>query len=119
MIYKQVIVMRRDINMRRGKEIAQGSHASLTSGLIAIALKPVWFLKWFLLQGQRKICCQVQTEDEIKALELAASKKGLPVMMIVDSGTTEFGGKPTITCIAIGPAPAAEIDEITKSLKLY
>lgn len=119
MLYKQVIVIRRDLNMRRGKEIAQGSHASLTASLKAIIFKPMYFLKWFLLQGQRKITLQVQTEDEIKALELAASKKGLPVMMIVDSGTTEFGGKPTITAIAIGPAPSADIDEITKELKLY
>jgi peptidyl-tRNA hydrolase, PTH2 family len=27
--FKQVIVIRRDLNMRRGKEIAQGSHASM------------------------------------------------------------------------------------------
>ena len=26
---KQVIVMRRDLGMRRGKEIAQGAHASM------------------------------------------------------------------------------------------
>ena len=119
MLYKQVIVIRRDLGMRRGKEIAQGSHASLTAALKAIVLKPVHFLKWFLLQGQRKITLQVQTEAEIKALELAASKKGLPVMMIVDSGTTEFSGVPTITALAIGPAPSTDIDEITKDLKLY
>lgn len=28
---KQVIVMRKDLNMRRGKQIAQGAHASMAA----------------------------------------------------------------------------------------
>ena len=37
--YKQVIVMRTDLNMRKGKMIAQGAHASS------------WFMVDYLLQG--------------------------------------------------------------------
>ncbi len=41
------------------------------------------------------------------------------VYKVVDSGKTEFDGKPTLTSIAIGPNKAEDIDVVTARLKLY
>lgn len=120
---KQVIVMRKDLKMRRGKEIAQGSHATmafLTRQLskgsdinISDAAKE-WMANSFT-----KICLQVDSEEELLKIYEEAKSKGLEVHLIIDSGKTEFDGIPTKTCLAIGPNYSDEIDEITKHLKLY
>lgn len=72
---KQVIIVRKDLNMRKGKMIAQGAHASLTAAFA-------------------------------------------PCALIQDHGLTEFGGVPTYTAVAIGPAEDVVIDRITGELSL-
>jgi PTH2 family peptidyl-tRNA hydrolase len=47
-----------------------------------------------------------------------AKQAGLICSLIVDAGLTEFGGVPTKTCCAIGPAWAEDVDKITGELKL-
>jgi PTH2 family peptidyl-tRNA hydrolase len=121
---KQVIVIRRDLKMRRGKEIAQGSHASmaflsrqLQAGGNTVQLTDEakqWMEKYFT-----KICLQVDTEAELLEVYQNAKDKGLEVHLITDSGRTEFNGVPTNTCLAIGPNYADRIDEVTAHLKLY
>jgi peptidyl-tRNA hydrolase, PTH2 family len=127
---KQVIVIRRDLHMRRGKEIAQGAHASSAwlAALVAAAVDPVTgtatvhidpAARVWLTSSFRKVTLQVQTEDELVALHEAALERGLHSHLIRDSGRTEFGGVPTITALAIGPADVATIDEVTGGLTLY
>ena len=65
-----------------------------------------------------KICLYVESEEELDKLYCEAKAQALPVVMIEDNGWTEFGGKKTKTCIAIGPAEAEEIDKVTGKLKL-
>jgi PTH2 family peptidyl-tRNA hydrolase len=130
---KQVIVIRRDLNMRRGKEIAQGSHASMAflTTRILRCLKNIWHLwrlvtirlsaaeiQW-ILNSFAKICCQVSSKKELLAVYETAKAAGLEAHLIVDSGKTEFNGIPTETCIAIGPDHAERLDPITGHLKLY
>ena len=123
--FKQVIVMRHDLNMRRGKQIAQGAHASLAflssrlrdSGVVSMDDFDEAAKAW-MLGGFAKICCRVETEDELLAIRDLASQQGLEVHMITDSGKTEFHGVPTNTCLAIGPDEASKIDAITGELKL-
>ena len=124
-VYKQVIVMRHDLKMRRGKQIAQGAHASMAflasrlkvSGVVSMnefdEASQAW-LSW----GFAKICCRVDSEDELLAIRDVASQQGLEVHMITDSGKTEFHGVPTNTCLAIGPDESSKIDAITGELKL-
>jgi peptidyl-tRNA hydrolase, PTH2 family len=123
---KQVIVIRRDLKMRRGKEIAQGSHASqawLSELLVnappgrAPVIDPVGLL--WLTTSNRKITLQVVSEADIVALHDAALARGLRSHLITDSGRTEFGGVPTITALAIGPDLGALIDEVTGHLAIY
>lgn len=68
--------------------------------------------------GFAKICCRVDSEEELLAIRDAAEQAGLEVHLITDSGKTEFHGVPTNTCLAIGPDTVERIDAITADLKL-
>ena len=127
---KQVIVMRKDLNMRKGKMIAQGSHASLKVFFDWGEWHDFEDRDFYQIKGMTKdmkdwidgrftkIVVSCDSEQELDELYKQAKEKGLPCSMIVDAGLTEFNGVPTKTCIAIGPANPDNIDEITKHLKL-
>ncbi len=116
---KQVILMRKDLKMRRGKEIAQGSHASMSFLLKQSTPSNAPIIKEWVEGGQTKICLQIHSEEEMLELFKKADMAGLRANIITDSGRTEFNGVPTRTCMAIGPDLAVDIDKITKHLKLY
>lgn len=130
---KQVIVLRKDLKMRRGKEIAQGAHASMAAILeagtyvgveggnacFALGLPAGSAMNEWLLGRFTKICVTVQSEDELKAIHAAAVEAGLPAALIQDSGLTEFGGVPTYTTVAVGPGESSIVDKITGGLPLY
>lgn len=117
--YKQVIVMRNDLNMRKGKMIAQGAHASISCLLQFVLFDTIQspIVKAWLTGGMTKICVRVESEAELLDIEKKATDAGLAVHLITDAGHTEFSG-PTMTCLAIGPNRVEEIDAITGSLKL-
>lgn len=115
--------------MRRGKEIAQGSHASMAFLTRRLRRPSQWFklfwlalktveIKW-LSDSFAKVVCQVNSLDELKEIEAKAKEANLEVHLIVDSGRTEFNGVPTPTCLAVGPDEADKIDEVTGGLQLY
>ncbi len=112
---KQVIVMRTDLNMRKGKMVAQGAHASVG---IMLKYSGSKYIKPWVEGGMTKICVGISSEDDLKELALQAWKAELPCYPVTDAGRTEFDGVPTLTCIAIGPGPDDEIDKITGKLKL-
>jgi PTH2 family peptidyl-tRNA hydrolase len=136
---KQVLVVRKDLKMRRGKEIAQGAHASL--GALLGVMDCVYdnpsgkegaghFTRtleyaenssmgaW--LQGPfTKVCLCVTSEEELLALDQKAKEKGVIHCLITDSGRTEFNGVPTKTVLAIGPDAIDVINEITGHLTPY
>lgn len=124
--------------MRRGKEISQGSHASiawLTSRLSEIG---DWFTlpvrsasgpylggeftpaEWEWIQGNfRKICCVVNSEQELLDLCSAAKEAGIVHDLIEDTGLTEFHGVSTFTAAAFGPDYDENLDPVTGHLVLY
>ena len=115
---KQVIVMRKDLNMRRGKQIAQGCHASLK---VLLDNQKRWeepAIKSWLEGLFAKICVSVNSETELLDVYEKALNLGIPCSLILDSGLTEFNGVPTLTCCAIGPWWREEIDVITGGLQL-
>ena len=114
---KQVIIIRKDLKMRRGKEIAQGSHAAMAF-LLNGNFKSDNLTKW-LQGGQTKVCLQIHSEKELLELHKKAKEMGLTSNIITDAGRTEFGGVPTKTCMAIGPNKSKDIDKVTGDLKLY
>lgn len=119
---KQCIVIRKDLGMRRGKEISQGSHASMAfiiegrrGNLITLdGLETLW-----VNSGQTKITTKVDSEEELIEIYEAAKAAGLKAFIITDLGHTEFNGVPTKTAVAIGPNYADQIDKVTGHLKLY
>lgn len=122
---KQVIVIRKDLKMRRGKEIAQGSHASiafLTRRIQNWGASHLWTTppeKEWLNGGFTKVCLQVDSEEALLKVYERAVDAGLEVHLVTDAGLTEFDGEPTKTCLAIGPDYSEKIDTITGDLKLY
>ncbi|MEO8700877.1 MAG: aminoacyl-tRNA hydrolase [Kofleriaceae bacterium] len=126
-VAKQVIVMRKDLGMRKGKMIAQGAHASMRVVLLAgamaedresfaIALSPA-MAAW--LGGRfTKVCVSVDSEAALDAVVAKAEAAGVPCALITDAGKTEFHGVPTKTCCAVGPAWIDEVDAITGDLPL-
>jgi len=122
---KQVIVMRHDLKMRRGKQIAQGAHAAMSflcrrlQESDEVSLKDFSDTERSWLRGSfAKVCCRVDSEEELIDIHDRAKAAGLVVHLITDSGKTEFHGQPTRTCLAIGPDHADKIDEITGELRL-
>ena len=129
---KQVIVMRKDLGMRKGKMIAQGAHASLGGvlmmqdlirGVTAVdsSITPEHWrrpLSAWLERSFTKVCVSVNSETELMRVYAAAMAARMPVKLITDAGHTEFHGVPTRTCLAIGPYWVDEIDRITGELKL-
>lgn len=126
---KQVIVIRKDLNMRKGKMVAQGAHAAVDAllGMMAYSEKEDKMLlsfdrqgaiaQWFE-DGVAKICLYVNSEEELLSVYANAIQHKLPVSLIEDAGLTEFHGEVTKTCLAIGPWYADEIDAVTGELKL-
>jgi PTH2 family peptidyl-tRNA hydrolase len=122
---KQVIVMRKDLGMRKGKMIAQGAHAALAvllergeanAGRYEFALSPA--LEAWLGGRFTKVCVGVDSEAALDDVMARARAAGVPCALIVDAGVTEFHGVATKTCCAVGPAWADEVDAITGALTL-
>jgi len=124
---KQVIVMRKDLGMRKGKMIAQGAHASLK--VLVDAGAPDSAGKTFAvpltepmtawLSGRfTKVCVGVDSETALDAIVAKARAANVPCAVIVDAGVTEFHGVPTKTCCAVGPAWVDDVDAITGELGL-
>lgn len=121
--------MRTDLNMRKGKMIAQGAHAALgciigddisverlaNRGLGVISV-PIHVRDW-LARGMKKICVRVESEAELLSIHAKAQDSGIMSFLVTDAGHTEFNG-PTNTCVAIGPADEPLIDAVTGHLKL-
>lgn len=74
--------------------------------------------KW-IDEGMAKVCLRVDSEEMLIEYHTKALQSGLKSFMIRDSGRTEFGGVPTLTACAIGPARMEQIDLITGELTLY
>lgn len=136
MTVKQIIVVREDLNMSRGKIASQVAHASMKS-LVDAMSKGIGLsneleeyslsftddtnskeLKAWLEGSFTKIVVYVKSEEKLMQLYKKVQDAGLRASLIIDNGTTEFGGVKTKTCIAIGPHEAERIDPFTKKYPL-
>lgn len=112
---KQIIVMRTDLNMRKGKMIAQGAHASMAAVLQHLNHE---YVRVWLANSFKKIVVGIPREEEMLELAEKANSCGLITAIITDNGATEFKGIKTKTCLAIGPAPDEMFLGLTEHLKL-
>ena len=114
--YKQVIAVRTDLGMSRGKIAVQVAHGSVSSAEQTRVLKQdIW--KAWLREGQKKVAVKVSSEEELLELRRLAVGHSLPHSLIRDAGMTELPPG-TITVLGIGPAKTEIIDEVTGELKL-
>lgn len=127
---KQIIILRKDLKMGKGKLISQGAHASMGGLLLGgkfttspdgknqyvMDLDPD--LHAWLLGSFTKIAVWAESEEELMSLHNQAIQAGLRSVVIKDNGKTVFNGVPTVTAIAIGPALASKVDPITRHLQL-
>ncbi|MEM3395741.1 MAG: peptidyl-tRNA hydrolase Pth2 [Thermoplasmata archaeon] len=114
--YKQVMVVRKDLRLSKGKLAVQVAHAAITAAEHCKKHRKEWFESWFA-EGQKKVVVEVENLDALLFHYEMAKREGLPVSLIEDAGLTEIPPG-TITCIGIGPAPAELVDKITGKLKL-
>ena len=98
--YKQVIVIRTDTGMHKGKMCGQVAHASISAA-----------------HETAKVVCKVSSENELEELFHKATDAGLVAVKIKDAGHTQLDPE-TFTCIGIGPDKSELIDAVTKNLKL-
>ena len=122
---KQVIVIRKDLKMRYGKGVSQGSHASgefmkeqllaiLDGGELTLSADEVAWMR----TGMAKITVRSDSEEQFYAVRDHALELGLKVRLITDSGRTEFDNVPTVTALAIGPDRVETIDKVTGGMTL-
>ena len=116
MDFKQVIIVRRDVNMGTGKIAAQVAHAAVMGAEKVKASRIEWFNSWFAA-GQAKVVVKVKSIEELMDVRMRAEELYLPVVQVHDSGLTQIPSG-TITCVGIGPAPSELIDKVTFELKL-
>ena len=116
---KQVIVMRKDLNMRKGKMAAQAAHATLMSYIfLGRSEQHIEVVdKWVWDHGMTKIVVGAKDDNELGDLVGECYAAGIMCLPVVDAGKTEFSG-PTLTCLCIGPDYEEKIDKITGHLKL-
>jgi PTH2 family peptidyl-tRNA hydrolase len=132
MASKQVLVMKKfpkDRNMRTGKYVAQGAHASTGAMLslggmskdgksFVIPLDNPFVREW-IVGNFKKVACYVETDQELVEIYNQAKRAGLACSLIKDAGLTEFKGEPTLTAVGIGPDNEEAINKITGHLPLF
>ncbi|MCD6227383.1 peptidyl-tRNA hydrolase [Candidatus Micrarchaeota archaeon] len=112
---RQVIIVRTDLNMKRGKIAAQASHAAVTAMLKTEKIAPEVVKQW-LKEGQKKVVLKVSSEKELINIYKIVSKS-VPAVVIRDAGRTQIAPD-TVTCIGIGPWYDDILDKLTSHLKL-
>ena len=110
---KQVILVRHDLKMSKGKIAAQASHASVDC--LLKSHKDI-VDKWHK-QGMKKVVLKVKDLKELKKYMMLAEKANLANCIVVDAGHTELTPG-TITCLGIGPDEEEKIDKVTGDLKM-
>ena len=130
---KQVLVVRKDLKMRKGKIAAQCAHASLLIFLekadtyrdkdndlsvYRISAPTSGALDTWVQNSFAKICVYVTSEEELLSIHNKAKEAGVPSSLVTDQGRTELHGVPTTTVVAVGPGWPEDIDPITGDLPL-
>lgn len=113
MAYKQVILVRQDLKMPKGKFSAQVSHASV--GALLKSHKDI--IECWKKEGMKKVVLKLKDKEEILRYKRMAEDRGLVCDLVTDAGKTFFE-RPTITCMGIGPEKEEKIDEVTGNLKM-
>ena len=111
---KQVIIVRADLKLTRGKMAAQVAHASVESVLRSSTTA----VKRWREEGMKKIVLKVADLSSLHTYHQRAKDAGIMTALITDGGHTHLEPG-TVTCLGIGPDTDEKIDRATSDLKLY
>ncbi|AEM37986.1 Aminoacyl-tRNA hydrolase [Pyrolobus fumarii 1A] len=115
--FKQVIVVRTDIKMTKGKLAAQVAHAAVEAVLNALEMGLRDWVDLWRSQGAKKVVVKGENEQTLIEVYERARREHLPTALIRDAGRTELPPG-TLTAVAVGPAPSSKVDKITGRFKL-
>ncbi len=113
MDYKQVILVRQDLKLPKGKLAVQVAHASVE----AVHKSDREKVKHWRAEGMKKVVLKVDGLKELQQYLQTANNNGLTTALITDAGLTTIEPG-TTTCLAIGPDKESIIDDITGKLKI-
>ena len=111
--YKQVILVRMDLKLPKGKLAVQVAHASVE----ATHRSDRDIVKYWRAEGMKKVVLKVADLQELYKYEQEAKKLNMITAVITDAGKTTVAPG-TTTCIAIGPDIESKIDKVTRELKI-
>jgi PTH2 family peptidyl-tRNA hydrolase len=112
-MWKQVIVVRKDLKLGKGKIAAQVAHASLESYKKAGHEDR---LEWES-RSSKKVVVKAENLEELLDILKSARKAKLPHALIRDAGRTEVEPG-TVTALGIGPCEEGKADRITGHLPM-
>ena len=122
---KQMIVMRRDLRMRKGKIAAQAGHACVEATLMALAregrldqVRVTPNQSWVYLEDEGTPSTPLSRWFDA-GVAVRGREAGFAVALVRDAGYTEFHGEATYTCLAFEPLAPEQIDPLTGDLPLY
>lgn len=110
---KQVILVRSDLKLPKGKMAAQCAHAAVD----AVLNSDKKLVEEWRKQGMKKVILKVADDKELITYLNLAKDSGLKTALITDAGRTVVAPG-TKTCMAIGPDDEEKIDKVTKDLKM-
>jgi PTH2 family peptidyl-tRNA hydrolase len=112
-MYKQVIVVRKDLRMDRGKIASQVAHASLEAyKKTDEKTREIWEGG-----GSKKVVLRIENLKKLIELKEKVRVMKIPYAVIRDAGKTQVEPG-TITSLGIGPVEEEVIDRVTKDLRL-
>ena len=113
MALKQVILVRSDLKLPKGKLAAQVAHASLEAAMKSQR----GVVEDWRSDGGKKVVLKVESLDELRKYKAIADKEKLVAVLIADAGHTVLEPG-TVTCLGIGPEREGVIDKVTGQLKI-
>lgn len=112
---KQVIAVRKDLKLSKGKMSAQVAHASI-GAYLKVEKNDTGAAKSWLNSGMKKVVVYVEDEKELFELKEKIGSS-ISTFVVVDAGHTQLEPG-TTTCLSIGPAYEDKMDRYTGTLKL-
>lgn len=113
MNYKMCIVLRKDLDMGKGKLAGQVAHAAC--GAMVNGNKTI--VNFWYEEGQMKVVMKVDSLNDLAEAMKEAVGEGLECTVVRDAGKTQLEPG-TVTCFACGPFRESEHPNLFKNLKL-
>jgi PTH2 family peptidyl-tRNA hydrolase len=113
MTYKQAILVRKDLDLPKGKLGAQVAHAAVE----CVLRSDKKVVSGWRDEGMPKIVLKVLDLKELQKFNQLAKDSGIVTALITDAGRTTVDPG-TVTCLGLGPCEEKQLDKIIHELKL-